>query len=119
MTLSQAYAKHPDHTITVEPHPGRVTVRVGDAVVAESGRALVLREAGYPPVFYIPREDCRMALFEPTDRVTHCPFKGDARYWTVAGVENAAWAYDAPFAQVASIAGHVAFAGEAASIETG
>ena len=113
MVASQAYAKRPDHTITVEPHAGRVTVRLGGETVAETADALELREASYPAVLYVPRADCRMEHFEATDRSTHCPFKGDARYWTLrAGgetAENAAWGYDEPFDQVAPIAGHVAF----------
>ena len=132
MTASAAYAEHPDHTIEVADHPGRVTVRFGGAVVAVSERALELREADYPAVLYLPFEDCRAEHFEPTDRSTHCPFKGDARYWTlVAGggkgdgkegqggerAQNAAWGYDEPFDQVAAIAGHVAFYADKVTIE--
>ena len=113
MAASQAYAKRPDHTITVEPHAGRVTVQLGGETVAETDDALELREASYPPVLYVPRADCRMGHFEATDRSTHCPFKGDARYWTLSAgdktAENAAWAYDDPYDQVAAIASHVAF----------
>ena len=121
MTLSPAYAEHPDHTICVEPHSGRVVVRFGGAVVADTERALVLREASYEPAFYVPFRDCAQACFEPTERSTHCPFKGDARYWTLrAGeetAENAAWGYDAPFDQVSEIGGHVAFYPDKVSIE--
>ena len=121
MTLSPAYAEHPDHTISVEPHSGRVVVRFGGSVVADTERALVLREASYEPAFYVPFRDCAQACFEPTERSTHCPFKGDARYWTLrAGeetAENAAWGYDAPFDQVSEIEGHVAFYPDKVSIE--
>lgn len=118
MTASAAYAKHPDHTITLAPHGGRVVVRFGGVVVAETERALEMREADYPVALYVPRADCRMEHFEESGHATHCPFKGDARYWTlVAGngrdggerAENAAWGYDAPFDQVAEIAGYVSF----------
>ena len=141
MPASPAFAAHPDHTIDVSPHEGRVRVRLGGAVVADTERALALREADYPVALYVPREDCRMERFEATDRSTHCPFKGDARYWTLrAGdgadgdgadgdgadgdgadgetAENAAWAYDAPFDQVAAIAGHVAFYPDRVTIES-
>ena len=113
MTSSPAFAEHPEHTITVEPHEGTVTVRLGGEVIARSDRALTLREASYQPAFYLPREDCRAEAMRETEHSTHCPFKGDARYWTLeAGgetVENGAWAYDAPFDQMGEIAGLVSF----------
>ena len=103
----------PDHPITIAPNPRRVRVTLGGAVVAESTRALTLREASYPPVHYIPREDAEMALLVRTARRTHCPYKGDASYFkvTAGGLErsNAAWSYEAPFEATRSIAGHVAF----------
>jgi uncharacterized protein (DUF427 family) len=82
-------------------------------VVAETTRALTLREASYPAVQYIPREDARMALLARTPRSTHCPYKGDASYYSIeAGgrrAENAIWSYEAPFPAMAQIAGHLAF----------
>jgi len=103
----------PDHPITVAPNPRRVRVTFGGEVVAETTRALALREASYPPVQYIPREDARMAALRRTDRSTHCPYKGDAAYFTIeAGgrrSDDAVWSYEAPYPAVAAIAGHVAF----------
>jgi len=103
----------PDHPITIAPNPKRVRVTLGGTVIAETTRALTLREASYPAVQYIPREDARMALYARTGRATHCPYKGDASYYTVqAGgrsAENAAWSYEAPFPAMAQIAGHLAF----------
>ena len=103
----------PDHPITIEPAAGRVTVRAGGAIVASSDRALVLREASYPPVLYIPRADVAMDRLQRTDHATHCPYKGDCAYFSVpdAGARgtNAAWSYEAPYPAVAAIAGYVAF----------
>ena len=103
----------PDHPITITPHQGRVRVRVGGEVVADTTRALELREASYPPVLYIPREDARMAQMTRTARSTHCPYKGDASYYTItAGGRTAAdavWSYEAPFPAMADITGHLAF----------
>lgn len=103
----------PDHPITITPKPGRVRVRVGGEVVADTTRALELREASYPPVLYIPREDATMARMTRTARSTHCPYKGDASYYTVtAGGRTAAdavWSYEAPFPAMAQITGHLAF----------
>lgn len=103
----------PDHPITVEPNPKRVRVTFAGRVVADTRRALTLREAGYAPVEYIPRADIDMALLEPTEHTTHCPYKGDASYFTLeAGgrtAENAAWSYEAPYPAVGEIRDHLAF----------
>jgi uncharacterized protein (DUF427 family) len=103
----------PDHPITIEPNTKRVRVTSGGRIVADTGRALTLREAGYAPVQYIPRADIDMALFERTAHATHCPYKGDASYFSlkVDGrvAENAAWSYEAPYPAVGAIKEHLAF----------
>ena len=113
MVQSTSYAANPGHKITVSPFEGRVTVSFKGTVVADSVRALSLKEASYPATLYIPRDDCKMVHFLETDLTTKCPFKGTARYWTLSSKdgasENAVWGYDNPFDQVAEIDGHVAF----------
>lgn len=103
----------PDHPITIEPHDGRVVVRFAGRTIADTRRAVMLREASYPPVAYVPREDADLSLLDRTERSTFCPFKGDCAYYTVrAGdtvAENAVWTYEAPYPAVAAIAGHLAF----------
>ena len=103
----------PDHPITIEPTPGRVRVLLGGQVVADTGRALTLREAGYPAVQYIPREDAEMALLRRSSRTTHCPYKGTASYFGIeAGgrrAEDAVWSYEQPYPAMAAIADHLAF----------
>lgn len=72
-----------------------------------------MREAGYKPVVYFPREDIDMSLFERSDRVTTCPYKGQANYYSItdggARDDNAVWTYETPIAAVAEIAGRLAF----------
>jgi uncharacterized protein (DUF427 family) len=103
----------PDHPITVEPNPKHVRVTFGGRVVADTHRALTLREAGYAPVQYIPCADIDMALLGRTTHATHCPYKGDASYFSleVDGrvSENAAWSYGAPYPAVGAIKEHLAF----------
>jgi len=101
----------PDHPITITPHPVRVVVRAGGRVVADSRRALALREASYPPVLYVPRDDADLSLLERTDHTTHCPYKGDAAYYSIpgGGGRNAVWTYEAPHHAVAPIKDHLAF----------
>lgn len=104
----------PDHPITIEPHTTRLTVRVGEALVADTTAALVLREAHYEPVYYIPREDVDASVLVRSSTESYCPYKGDAAYYAVrtadgALIEDAIWTYEQPFPAVAPIAGHLAF----------
>lgn len=104
---------HRQHVITITPQQGRVVVHLAGEVVADSTAALCLNEAGYAPVLYLPRSDVSAAALRPAARVSHCPFKGEASYWTLRVGEKesveAAWCYEQPFAAVATIAGHLAF----------
>jgi uncharacterized protein (DUF427 family) len=101
------------HPITVGPNPGRVTVRLGGETIAETTRALVLQEASYGPVLYVPREDARMDLLARSDHTSWCPYKGEASYFSIpAGGDrslNAIWTYEAPHEAVAQIRDHLAF----------
>jgi uncharacterized protein (DUF427 family) len=102
-----------EHPITIAPNPNRVRVVFDGRVVADTTRALTMREASLPPVQYIPREDADMSLLERTAHTTHCPFKSGASYYTIrtAGrvAENAVWTYEDPYPAVAAIKGHLAF----------
>ncbi len=102
----------PDHPITIEADSGRVVVRLGEVVLADTRRALILREASYPPALYIPRADADMAKLARTDHATYCPYKGDCSYFSLpAGprAANAVWTYEAPYPAVAAIKDHLAF----------
>jgi uncharacterized protein (DUF427 family) len=103
---------HP-HAITIEPNPNRVKVTFNGTVLADTRRALILREGPLPPAQYIPREDVVMANLRPTSHSTHCPFKGDASYFTVSAggktAENAVWTYETPLEAVADIKRYLAF----------
>ena len=103
----------PDHPITITPNPKRLRVTFAGQVVAETTRALTLQEASYPAVQYLPREDADPALLRRTERSTHCPYKGDASYYSIEAngrrAENAIWSYESPFPAMQQIAGHLAF----------
>ena len=103
----------PDHPITIERNPRRVAVSIGGRVLADSRDALILREAGYPAVQYIPRKDVNMTLLEGSAHVTYCPYKGDCAYFSIpSGGErtvNAVWTYEAPYDAVATIKDCLAF----------
>jgi uncharacterized protein (DUF427 family) len=99
--------------ITIEPNPNRVVVRVDGLTIADSTHALVMRAPGTPDVQYIPRSDVDMARLVRTAHATHCPYKGDAAYWSIRTgarvIANAVWSYESPHSDVAAIAGHLAF----------
>lgn len=99
--------------ITIAPDPRRIIVRLDGAIIADTRRALVMRAPGTPDQQYIPREDVDMSRLVRTEHATHCPYKGDAAYWSLRSgsrlVENAVWSYEAPYERMASIAGYLAF----------
>jgi uncharacterized protein (DUF427 family) len=103
----------PDHPITIERNLKRVVVSIGERVLADSRDALILREAGYPAVQYIPRKDVDMTLLERSAHATYCPYKGDCAYFSIpSGGEralNAVWTYEAPYDAVAAIRNRLAF----------
>lgn len=103
----------PEHQLYWEPSPRKVRVVVAGETVAESTDTMLLHETGHMPVYYFPEDDVRDELMEPTDRVTTCPFKGDARYWTIrvgdAVRENAVWSYPQPRDEAPPLAGYYAF----------
>ena len=102
-----------DHPISVEPFAGRVRVTFAGRTVADSRDALRLREATLEPVLYIPRADADMTLLERTAHASHCPYKGDAAYFSIKvdgqNATNAVWTYEAPYSAVAAIKDHLAF----------
>ncbi|MCH7616075.1 MAG: DUF427 domain-containing protein [Nitrospinae bacterium] len=101
------------HAITIEKNPNRITVTFNGTVLADTQSALVLKEGPLPPANYIPREDVQMSYLQRTDHSTHCPFKGDASYFSVSvngkTAENAVWTYEAPIDSVAQIKDYVVF----------
>jgi len=103
----------PDHPISIMPAKGRLRVSFAGQTIADSTRALVLSEAGYRPVFYIPRADADMSAFTRADHRTYCPYKGDASHFSIAvdgrTTENAAWSYEQPYQAMREIKDHLAF----------
>jgi len=103
----------PDHPITVKLNPKRVQAFYGGHVIADTERALSLKEASYKSVMYFPREDVAMDFLSRTSLSTHCPYKGQASYFSVARdgeiAENAVWSYEDPYPAMEQIRGYVAF----------
>lgn len=113
MTKKAMKIPGPDHPVSVEHNPKRVIVTLGGRVIADTTKALTLREANYPPVQYIPRKDVDMDALSRSETTSYCPYKGDATYFSIPGggsrSADAIWTYEAPYDAVAGIREHVAF----------
>ncbi len=113
----------PDHPITITPDPARVIVTSGGRTIADTTRALVLQEATYPVVHYVPREDADLTTLERSATRTYCPYKGDASHFGIRTddglVSDAVWSYETPHAAVPVIAGYLAFYPSKVRITTG
>lgn len=119
--MSQTPNESTRERITIEKETRPVTVYFNDVVIASTKDALVLKEKGYDPVYYIPRHHVETAYLTESDKHTTCPFKGEARYWTISAMnraaQNGAWAYDTPHEGVRQIAEHIAFVKDAVTLE--
>ncbi|UCE64128.1 MAG: DUF427 domain-containing protein [Nitrospirota bacterium] len=101
------------HAILIEKNPNRVKITFDGKSIADTQKALVLREGKLPPVLYLPREDVDMTLLRRTDYSTHCPFKGNAAYYSIIAegktAQDAVWTYESPIPAVAEIKDYLAF----------
>jgi len=99
-----------DHRIAVKPAGARVQVTLNGEIIADSSDAMRLEEGSYPAVYYFPRRDVRMERLERTGHRTHCPYKGDASYFSIRkGPQNAVWSYETPFEKMSAIRELLAF----------
>lgn len=117
------FRRHPERTIAISPHPGKVVVRASGRILASTDTALELKEADYPPVLYIPFADIDFGHLARTATSTHCPFKGEATYWQVGlpgdGSPDVMWAYEKPYDEMEAIRDHGAFYPDRVTIEAG
>ena len=102
----------PQHRILFEPDARRLRAYVGDTLVFDTRGAHLLHETGIKPVVYVPLADLDESLMRRTATSTHCPFKGDASYWSLhvgeAVREDAVWAYEEPIASAPWLRGFAA-----------
>jgi uncharacterized protein (DUF427 family) len=101
-----------DARITLHPSKQCMQVQINGILLADSTNTLELREHGYPPRHYFPREDVRMALLTISETTTYCPFKGHTVYFSLGENRDIAWSYEEPIEGMEAIAGKVAFSEE-------
>ncbi|HTO01201.1 MAG TPA: DUF427 domain-containing protein [Microthrixaceae bacterium] len=101
------------HTISTAKSNSRVEVKLDGEVLADTRHPILLDETGLPTRYYLPREDVRMDLLEPTTFHTTCPFKGEASYWSanIGGErqDGIVWSYESPLPAVTDITGYLSF----------
>jgi uncharacterized protein (DUF427 family) len=110
------HPRDPHTRVDILPSSRHVRVVVDGVTIAESASPRLLFETGLPPRYYLPKTHVRLDLLTPTDTVTHCPYKGQASYWSVrAGDsvhEDLAWSYPTPLPESQKVAGLIAFYNE-------
>lgn len=113
------YLRDPYHRVDVHESSRPVVVRADGREIARSQRPKLLFETGLATRVYVPRADVAAAALERAEKRTVCPYKGEATYWRVAGIEDAAWSYEAPLAEAAKAQGHISFDAEGVEVELG
>lgn len=102
----------PEHRLFFDDFPRRMRAMYGGQTVLDSRRGKLVHETGMLPQLYVPEADVRADLLVPSEHTTHCPFKGDATYWSVRveghTADDAVWAYRAPHEDAAWLRGYVA-----------
>jgi uncharacterized protein (DUF427 family) len=113
--------RYPEYSVLTRPASESVIVVAGEETVAKSKSALVIEESFHAPVYYLPRADVRLELFERTGHSTYCPFKGHASYWSLQlpelVEENVVWSYEDPFVEVVALKDYLAFYNDRPTIE--
>jgi uncharacterized protein (DUF427 family) len=113
------HLRDPYHRVDVHESSRPVTVRAGGRVIARTERPKLLFETGLATRVYVPRADVAAGALTPAEKRTVCPYKGQATYWSLDGIPDAAWSYEAPLAEAAKVAGHVSFDAEGVEVEVG
>jgi uncharacterized protein (DUF427 family) len=114
------HPRDPYTRIDILPSSRNVRVEVDGVTVADSTSPRLLFETGLPTRYYLPKTHVRLDLLTPTVTATHCPYKGQAEYWTVrTGTSvhrDIAWSYPTPLPESQKIAGLIAFPNEKVDI---
>jgi uncharacterized protein (DUF427 family) len=115
------HPRDPYHRVDIRASARRVRITFAGETVAATQRGLFLFETGHPTRYYIPPQDVRFELLEPSNARTTCPYKGTASYWSLhvgaQTVRDAVWSYQDPLPECPRIKGHLAFYPEKVQID--
>ena len=111
--MAPGFSAQSDYRVTIEPAKHRIKAVYNGQVIAESSDVLVLSETRLSPTYYFPHEDVAEEFLVPSEHHTHCPFKGNASYWSLEvgdkRVDNVAWSYEQPYKEASEVAGYFSF----------
>jgi uncharacterized protein (DUF427 family) len=113
------HLRDPYHRVDVHESSRPVTVQANGRVIARSERPKLLFETGLPMRVYVPRADVVPGVLAPSEKRTICPYKGEASYWSVDGIADAAWSYEAPLPEALAAKGHVCFDADGIEVDVG
>lgn len=122
MAQSPGHKRWPEHKVEEQALEQHLQVKVQGELLADTRRAIVVNEDDHPPRYYVPRDDVAMDKLSDSETTSSCPFKGRAHYYNInvdseQTVEDGAWAYDDPYDEHRSLAGHIAFYDEMPGVE--
>jgi uncharacterized protein (DUF427 family) len=107
------HARDPYTRVDILPSSRHVRVEVDGVTIAETAKPTLLFETGLPTRYYVPKTHVRMDLLTPSETLSHCPYKGQAEYWSLrVGDEvrpDVAWSYRTPLPEGQEVAGLVSF----------
>jgi uncharacterized protein (DUF427 family)/class 3 adenylate cyclase len=113
INMAPGFSVHPDYQVSIKPSGKRIRAMFNGQVIADSSNVLVLNETRHAPTYYFPKSNIDMSALIPSEHHTHCPFKGNASYWSIQVesefAENVVWAYEQPYKDAQQIEGHVSF----------
>lgn len=114
------HPRDPRKRIDIAPSDSEVEVIVDGVTIAHSRRPMLLFETGLRTRYYLPKLDCRLDLLERSDAMTYCPYKGEARYYSLnldaRHEKDIAWYYRFPMLEASAIATMLAFYQERADV---
>jgi uncharacterized protein (DUF427 family) len=107
------HPRDPYTRVDILPSSRHIRIEVDGVTIAETSKPTLLFETNLPVRYYLPKTHLRMDLLTPSESTSHCPYKGDAEYWSFALGDSVkpdiAWSYRTPLPESQKIAGLISF----------
>lgn len=107
------HARNPFTRIDILQSSRHVRVEADGLIIAETTKPTLLFETGLPVRYYLPKTDVHMDVLVPSSTISHCPYKGEASYWSLSHgethVDDVAWSYRTPLPESQKVTGLLCF----------
>ena len=107
------HPRDPYTRVEILPSSRHVRIELEGVTIAETAKPTLLFETGLPTRYYLPKTHVRLDLLVPSDTASHCPYKGQAEYWSIRLDDeirpDIAWSYRTPLQESQKIAGLISF----------